>query len=159
MAAGYMRSQGREAAGCASCASWAWEKVLLAWLQPASRACATLHVRRRRQGNAGLAAPVPTSVGHALHVRRAGCRHVGWATSGGAHLVTARDMKEFLSFGIAVPCRMFEYCYFANLLSLYHLFLAPQSALLRKARGAGTGRHGRRGGGCCCSVRGPASVV
>lgn len=36
---------------------------------------------------------------------------------------------------------MLEYCYAANLLSLYHLFFAPQSALLRKAR---LGRGGRR---------------
>jgi len=38
--------------------------------------------------------------------------------------------------------RMFEYCYAANALSLYHLFFAPQSALLRKVECLGG--HGKR---------------
>lgn len=38
--------------------------------------------------------------------------------------------------------RMFEYCYAANALSLYHLFFAPQSALLRKVQCLGG--HGKR---------------
>lgn len=53
---------------------------------------------------------------------------------------------------------MLEYCYFGNMLSLYHLFLAPQSALLRKAsapRAVGwlacdLGRRRRRRRCCRC---------
>lgn len=41
-------------------------------------------------------------------------------------------LRYFIYVKQGMHYMMFEYCYFANLLSLYHLFLAPQSALLRK---------------------------
>ena len=40
---------------------------------------------------------------------------------------------------------MFEYCYFGNALGLYHLFLRPDSAFLRRVSAPGGACAGRRG--------------